>query len=110
MLLYPPFVKLCVIGFVGEKEIKTLNAAISFFEILTGVIRDEYSHFAVRILGPTPAQIFKVKNKFRYRMIIKFKDEKTLKKIVKESFFRFNEYEKFSGISILADVDPDTIL
>ncbi len=110
VLLYPPFVKLCVIGFVGEKEIKTLNAAISFFEILTGVIRDEYSHFAVRILGPTPAQIFKVKNKFRYRMIIKFKDEKTFKKIIKESFFRFNEYEKFSGISILVDVDPDTIL
>ncbi len=109
-LLYPPFTKLCVIGFVGEKETKTLNVAVSFFKILTDVIRDKYFDFAVRILGPTPAQIFKVKNKFRYRMIIKFKDEKTLREIVKESFFRFSESKKLSGISVFVDVDPDTIL
>lgn len=109
-MLYPPFAKLCVIGFVGERETKVVDAAFFFFGILKELIKSDYSGLAVRILGPSPARIFKVNNKFRYKIIIKFKDEKIFDKLVSDALFKLDECKKFSGISTFIDVNPESIL
>ncbi len=110
VMLYPPFVKLCVVGFSGEKEIKVLNAAIEFFHILKTKVQKEYPKFAIKILGPAPAQIIKVSNKFRYKIIMKFVDEKTLQRLIKDTMLEFGKCKKYSGISLFVDVNPDAIL
>ncbi len=109
-MLYPPFAKLCVIGFVGERKTKVIDAAFFFFGILKELIKSEYSGLAVRILGPSPARIFKVNNKFRYKIIVKFKDEKTFDRLVNDALFKLDECKKFSGISTFVDVNPESIL
>ena len=109
-LLYPPFAKLCVIGFVGEKEFNVTNAAKFFFEILKNLIKTDYFALTVRILGPAPAQIFKVNGKFRYKIIIKFKDEKIFRKFISDALIEFGNCKKFPGISTFVDVEPDSIL
>ncbi len=109
-MLYPPFAKLCVIGFVGERETRVIDAAFFFFGILKELIKSEYSGLSVRILGPSPARIFKVNNKFRYKIIVKFKDEKTFDKLVNDALFKLDGCKKFSGISTFVDVNPESIL
>ncbi|CDB24301.1 primosomal protein N [Clostridium sp. CAG:557] len=109
-LLYPPFAKLCVIGFVGEKEFNVMNAAKFFFEILKDLIKTNYFTLTVRILGPSPAQIFKVNGKFRYKIIIKFKDEKIFRNFISDALIKFGNCKKFTGISTFVDLEPDSIL
>ncbi len=109
-MLYPPFAKLCVIGFVGEREARVADAAFFFFEILKKLIKSDYSGLAVRILGPSPARIFKANNKFRYKIIVKFKDEKTFERLVNDALFKLDECKKNSGISTFVDVNPESIL
>lgn len=109
-LLYPPFAKLCVIGFAGEKEFNVVNAAKIFFEILKSLIHANYYNLTIRILGPAPAQILKVNKKFRYKIIIKFKDEKIFRNLISDSLFEFGKNKKSSGISVSVDVDPISIL
>lgn len=109
-LLYPPFSKLCVIGFVGENEEKVMNAAFFFFGILKNLVRTQYADLTVKILGPAQAQIFKVGGKFRYKIIVKFKDEKKFRRFVSDALFEFGACKKFSGVSSFVDVSPDAIL
>lgn len=109
-LLYPPFAKICVIGFVGEKEFNVINAAKFFFEILKNLIKTDYFALTVRILGPAPAQIFKVNGKFRYKIIIKFKDEKIFRGFLSDALIKFGNCKKFPGVSTFVDVEPDSIL
>ena len=109
-MLYPPFARLCVVGFSGEREIKVLNAAVEFFKILKAKVRQEYSTLAVKILGPAPAQILKVSNKFRYKIIMKFVDEKMARKLISDAILEFGKCKKFSGVSTFVDVNPDAIL
>lgn len=109
-MLYPPFAKLCVIGFVGEKEARVADAAFFFFEILKELVKSDYSGLVLRILGPSPARIFKANNKFRYKIIVKFKDEKTFDRLVNDALFRLDECKKNSGISTFVDVNPESIL
>lgn len=109
-LLYPPFAKICVIGFVGEKEFNVVNAAKFFFEVMKKLIQSNYSTLAIRILGPSPAQIFRMNGKFRYKIIVKFKDEKIFRSFLSDALIKFNDCKKFSGVSTFVDVDPDSIL
>ena len=109
-LLYPPFAKICVIGFVGEKEFNVINAAKFFFEILKNLIKHDYFALTVRILGPAPAQIFKVNGKFRYKIIIKFKDEKIFIGFLSDALIKFGNCKKFPSVSTFVDVEPDSIL
>lgn len=109
-LLYPPFAKICVIGFVGEKEFNVINAAKFFFDILKNLIKTDYFALTVRILGPAPAQIFKVNGKFRYKIIIKFKDEKIFRGFLSDALIKFGNCKKLPGVSTFVDVEPDSIL
>ena len=87
-----------------------MNAAKFFFEILKDLIKTNYFTLTVRILGPSPAQIFKVNGKFRYKIIIKFKDEKIFRNFISDALIKFGNCKKFAGISTFVDVEPDSIL
>ncbi len=59
------------------------------------------------IFGPTPAPLFKLRKKFRYRLLIRFSKNSLQKKKLKESLMKLN-LSKFSKIKI--DVDPYNFL
>ena len=110
VMLYPPFARLCVVGFSGEKEIKVLNAAVEFFNLLKNCVKTKYPKLALKILGPAPAQILKVSNKFRYKIIMKFVDEKTAQALINDTLLEFGKCKNYSGISVFVDMNPDAIL
>ena len=59
------------------------------------------------IFGPTPAPLFKLRKKFRYRLLIRFSKNSFQKKKLKENIMKLN-MSKFSKIKI--DVDPYNFL
>ena len=73
--LYPPFCGLCVIGFAGGKEIEVARAAARFSALL-GRQAARQPDLPLRVLGPTPGNIEKINDTYRYKLTIKCRNDR----------------------------------
>lgn len=109
-MLYPPFVDLCVIGFIGNSEKKTSDAAAYFFGRLRHLAETEYKELPLRVLGPATASIAKVSNKYRYRIIIKHRNCQRFRDMISQLMKDYGAKREFGEVLVFADVNPDKIL
>jgi primosomal protein N' (replication factor Y) len=104
-MLYPPFADICLIGFVGENQTLTLKAANAFLQSFIKLARNEYPKLPLRILGPSPALVVKVSNKFRYKLIIKCKNTREFRKMLSTLLVEFGDNKDFSSVTAYADMN-----
>ena len=109
-MLYPPFVDICVIGFAGVNQNKTEEAAKYFFTILKKMAEVEYSRLPLRVVGPSSASIAKISNKYRYKIIVKFRNDKNFREMLSRLLVYFGKRREFSEETAYADVNPDIIM
>lgn len=109
-MLYPPFSDICMIGVTGKKEEKCTSAAREFTRILCKVMKEKYSDLPIRVLGPSPASVYRVNNKFRYKIILKFRNSKRFRQMLSDVMIDFQKDRKFSDVTVYADINPDNIL
>ena len=109
-MLYPPFADLCVVGFVGRDERLTMEAARAFFIHLRETAQKEHKSLPLRILSASPACISRISNKYRYKVIIKFKNCREFREMLSSLLADFGRDRRFSEVSVFADVNPDMIL
>lgn len=109
-MLYPPFADICMIGITCEKEDKGAMAARSFTQLICNLMRESYNDLPIRILGPSPASVFRVNNKFRYKIILKFRSSKRFREMLATVLREFGKNKKFSDVTVFADVNPDNIM
>ena len=109
-MLYPPFSDICMIGVTGKKEAKCADAAREFTRTLCDVMKEKYSDLPIRILGPSPASVYRVNNKFRYKIILKFRNSRRFRQMLSGVMTDFARERKFSDVTVFADINPDNIL
>lgn len=109
-MLYPPFADICVVGFTGRIEKKVRAASENFLTLLRETARREYPEQPMRVLSPSPASVGKVSNKYRYKLIIKCRNNKRVRKMLSELLLRFSAQKDYSDVSAFADMNPETIL
>jgi len=63
----------------------------------------------VRVMGPAAAAMARIKNEYRYQMLLKSSSRKRLNEIVGE-LRRFAAAEKWGAAALVADIDPVTLL
>ncbi len=71
-LIYPPFCNLCVFGFASRNE-EQLNQALTAFSSSLEVCITNTPSLKLIVYGPFEAPVYKVKNLYRKRFIIKYK-------------------------------------
>lgn len=100
VLKYPPFYYLCHIRISGKdmeiisKEAEKIKRALD--RNLKNTI----------VLGPTPATIFKINNIYRFGIILKYKKDDNLKKILEKII---DHYKVKTNIKIDIDFNPSQI-
>lgn len=104
-MLYPPFADICLIGFLGEKQQLALRAADEFLRKFIGLAESKYPKLPLRILGPSPALVVKVSNKYRYKLIIKCKNNREFRALLSEILIDFGGVREFADISVYADMN-----
>ena len=109
-MLYPPFVDILVIGFVGEKEPLVKQGANAFLRNLGQLAREEYSDLPLRVLQPSPAAVAKVSNKYRYKLLIKCRNTSRLREMVSRLLVQFASQREFQQVTAYADPNPYRIL
>ena len=92
----PPFQRFISLILTGENEIRLEQEAIKFKLFLENNVNG-------KILGPVSAPIFKLKKKYRFRLLIR--GPKSLQ--LQNSLAKIISKHKFlSGIKLSVDVDP----
>ncbi len=104
-MLYPPFADICLLGFAGENQTLTLSAAKGFLEEFSSLARGEYSDLPIRILGPSPASVVKVSNQYRYKLIIKCRNNRRFRQLLSRVLISFGGRREFAKVTAYADMN-----
>ncbi|MCF6137053.1 primosomal protein N' [Pseudalkalibacillus berkeleyi] len=102
---YPPFYFLTLVTISHEE----LMYVVDVCEKITEVLKEGLSEQAV-ILGPVASPIPRVKDRYRYQCVIKYKNEPTLKNILNEILAHYQKRMQQDQLTINIDMHPQTIL
>jgi len=105
-MLYPPFASICMVGFVAQSAKLAEGAAFAFTRQMTGLIKSEYPDIPLRVLGPSQAAVFKVSNKYRYKLILKCRNDSRFREMLGRMLSDFASVRDYSGVTVYADMDP----
>ena len=109
-LRYPPFCDIILIGISSKikKELETI--ANKIYEDLKEKIKTE--KLQILLYKPVPAPIDRIKNKFRWRIIVKCKIDEKIIKSINSTIEKANNENKNSknDTRIIVDVNPTNML
>lgn len=106
LMVYPPYCDICVVCARSADRQAAQNAVNGIFSKLKEMINGEYSDVKVIILGPAPAAVVKVYNKYRYRMIIKCRNSKKFREMLRRAL----EVRLTGDTSVSVDMNPETVI
>lgn len=106
VMTYPPFCDICMLGFSSSNENKAKNAALRAFQILKQEAL-KTKDIAIKVYGVAPANIYKISNKYRYRIIIKCKFNNKFKEFLSNVLIKCGNDKMIAGVSIFADINGD---
>ena len=103
LMWYPPFGALANVVVRSSKEEEALVRSGELGRILNPPPE------GIKILGPAPAAVVRIKTEYRYQMLVKASSRKRLGEVMKE-LRRFAASQRWNPASLLIDVDPMTLL
>lgn len=106
-LVFPPVCDICVIGFVGASEALTAAAAGYASKCIGELLRQTGFNKPLRVLGPMPFAYGKIGGKYRYRIILKCKNTKEYRDLIREILKAVYTQKEFTKIHIYADMNGD---
>ncbi|MDR3246496.1 MAG: primosomal protein N' [Prevotellaceae bacterium] len=102
MFNYPPFCRLIIVSLKHSKQ-DILREAGEEMKIMLKTV------FGKDVAGPEPPPVGRVQNKYILNFRIKLKKDAKInyyKQLINNTFIRIKSDKKYSGIIIVADVDP----
>lgn len=106
-LIYPPYCDLCVIGITGEDEIIVKNAARETLDILKKYSNNEFKGEKIIVLGPMPARVAKINEKYRYRLLVKCRNTARFRQMISKILIDTGNDSRFSKVTVYADINPE---
>ena len=104
--LYPPFCGLCVVGFSGAKEIEVARAAARFSALL-GQQAAKQPDLPLRVLGPTPGNIEKINENYRYKLTIKCRNDRRFRDLMRETLSLYEQEKLPARATVVVDLHAD---
>ena len=101
---YPPFADLFTVTVSGTEEGRVLRAAVSVRETLRQLCRrPELAAGDPEVLGPAPAPVVKVNNRFRYRCTLVGKNDKATREMLAWLQKNFAKDSANRGMNLFVD-------
>ena len=110
MLIYPPFCDLCSVAFISGEELFARGAAKGFLSKLTAISASQYGDEKLIVLGPAPARVLRVNDKYRYRLIIKCKNSVRFRAMMSSLLCEIGRDKRYAKVTIVVDINPESIL
>lgn len=103
----PPFGDLLMIHTSGLEETAVLRSSVHFRDALREAMQQEaYKNYTYRLLGPAPAPVAKVNNRYRYRLVLHIENTKEIRQLVSHLLRKAVSDRQNKNVSFFADFDP----
>ncbi|MEW6662649.1 MAG: primosomal protein N' [Bacillota bacterium] len=103
--LYPPFTSIIRLLITGLKEEQVITAAQSMNRLLVGA-GESRRDLGIDILGPSPATITRLKNYYRWQIIVKGSNLDAIREVTKKAVTDFWSDPAATRISVGVEVEP----
>ncbi len=104
---YPPFCDIILVGFSSVSETLVQQSAKFFKKQLEGIKKLSQK---VQILGPVPSGISKIKNKYRWQLVIKCENQEELNVILEDAKNSCLDNKLYNKVIITIDKNPNMII
>lgn len=102
-LRYPPFAAFANVLVRAEKQEEALRMSTQLGHALIPIPE------GIRVMGPAEAPVLRLKNEFRYQILIKASKRPILRQVLND-LRRLAEKEKWPATSLIIDVDPISLM
>lgn len=104
---YPPFGDMMVITASGLEESAVLHTCLRLRQELTRALDGtRYQNIGYRLLGPAPAAVAKVNERYRYRLTLQAANQKPLRELIAYLIQQAQRDKMNRGVSLFVDVNP----
>lgn len=103
---YPPFCEMVSVIFTGKNENMTARCAKNFTKTFAMLTEREEK---VQLLGPIPAYISKLKNKYIFRLLIKCESADGLTEQLVTAQDKCRKNKNYEGITVVIDKNPNSM-
>ncbi len=100
---YPPFSRLGLLVYQHKDEKRSSRAA----EDAAAYLKREARSFGVEVRGPAPAGIFKLRDQYRFQILLKAEKPTGIRQLIQSLDSKF---ETPTGVSRAVDLDPQSML
>lgn len=112
---YPPFTKMVSIKFGSPEEEAVKDIAVKFGKSLKKAIgkkvKGNPKYNGAEFLGPAKSLLYKIKNVYRWQIILKGPDLDSLREIIEKIKKEFNKNSlKKVGVKVKYDIDPVNLM
>ena len=106
LMIYPPYCDICIVSVRAVTKNDAETAAKGVFAEIKRLISEEYKDIKLIILGPAPSAVAKVNNRYRYRMIIKCRNNSAFREMIRKAI----NVKTVRDAVITVDMNPETII
>ena len=105
-LSYPPFCDMAQITLTADDEESLAKASASLSDSVKEKLNGEYSKLPFVVYGPFEAQVYKLNEKYRMRMMVKCKLNRDTRRLFSELLC---EFAKERDVTLTVDLNPLTV-
>lgn len=98
---YPPYVFLALITVSHPNKVKVVQSTQKIVQSLLHDVKEE-----TVILGPTPSPMARIKDRYRYQCMVKYKNEPNLRRIIRNILDEFDDDVRKNDLLIAVDMQP----
>lgn len=106
LMIFPPFCDICMLSVQNTDRAVALSTINEIFANIKTAVDNEYDDVRLIILGPCVATVPKVNNKYRFRMIIKCKNNKRFRDMLR----LVTAVKLKNGTSVMVDINPEVLI
>ena len=99
----PPFQTLYAITVTGSEEALALRCVTELQRALKNAVR---TWPEANVLGPAPAGVLRVNDRFRYRVMLRCKPSGEARKLIAAALRQYSADKRYRNLVLYGEVDP----
>lgn len=106
-MIYPPLCDMCILCFAGLSDEKVKGGTDAVMELMKVRLRELSPKSPVRVLGPVKASYGKISGKYRWRIIMKCKNNAEMRGFISDILRASAKLKEMRDVSLYADMNGD---
>ncbi len=106
-LIFPPVCDMCIFCLSGNDDVEVKNGSDAVISLMNVRLRELQPKSPVRVLGPVKCSYGKINGRYRYRIIMKFKNTAEMRGFISNILTEGSKLREMSKISLYADINGD---